>query len=169
MCDLTETLVKLLDEHGARLNAMLLKLTLREDVAADLLQELFLRLSKSPGFQRAPSPERYLFRAAINIAFDWRKRERLSSNRELLEEDLATWDCPVENAIRREDAERILAAMDRLAKAKRELITLRYIHGWSYEELARHLGSTPHRVRALCSKAVARLRTLLGAGVADNR
>lgn len=169
MPDSTETLLKLLDEHGAKLNALLLKLTLREDAAADLLQELFLRLRRSRGFQRAASPDRYLFRAAINLAFDWRKRERSSMAGELIEEDLATWDCPAEKAIRREDLQRALAAMDCLTEANRELIVLRYIHGWSYDELAEHLGSTPHRVRALCSKAVARLRVLLGAGVTTDR
>jgi DNA-directed RNA polymerase specialized sigma24 family protein len=52
--------------------------------------------------------------------------------------------------------------MDRLSEAHRELITMRYINGLSYDELAEHLDSTPHCVRALCSKAIVRLRKLIG-------
>jgi len=166
----TGKLVRLLDEHGPRLHALLVKLTLRKDAAEDLLQDLFLRLSKSKGFHRAPSPERYLFRAAMNLAFDWRKQQqRSSAASELIDEDIAKWDCPVEKAIRREELERVLAAMDRLSRTHRELITLRYIHGWSYNELAKNLNSTPHRVRALCSKAVARLRKLIAADTANDQ
>lgn len=71
MDEATGKLLNLLNEHGGRLHKLLVKLTLRRDVAEDLLQDLFLRLSKSKGFHRSPSPERYLFRAAINLAFDW--------------------------------------------------------------------------------------------------
>ena len=54
-----------------------------------------------------------------------------SSTSELIEEDLIAWDCPVEKAICREDLDNVLAAMGGLAAANRELIALRYIHGWS--------------------------------------
>jgi RNA polymerase sigma-70 factor (ECF subfamily) len=159
----TGKILGLLDEHGGRLHKLLVKLTLRKDVAEDLLQDLFLRLSTSKGFLRSPNPERYLFRAAINLAFDWRKRDRrASAARELTDQDAAQQECPVEKLIRREELERILAAMDRLSEAHRELITMRYINGLSYDELAEHLDSTPHCVRALCSKAIVRLRKLIG-------
>lgn len=87
----------------------------------------------------------------------------------MLEQDTAQGECPVEKVIRREELERVLAAMDRLSQANRELITLRYINGLSYEELAKDFDSTPHRVRALCSKAVARLRKLIGADTTNDQ
>ena len=51
-----------------------------------------------------------------------------------------------------------MLAMEQLSPTDRELVVLRFLHGTSYEELADQLGPTPHRVRALCSKAVGRLR-----------
>jgi RNA polymerase sigma factor (sigma-70 family) len=51
--------------------------------------------------------------------------------------------------------------VEQLPPVDRELVVMRFLHGSSYEELADQLGSTPHRVRALCSKAVARLRKQL--------
>ena len=168
----TERLLRLLDEHGPGLHALLVKLTLRKDAAEDLLQDLFIRMSESKGFRLSPTPERYLFRAAVNLAFDWRKQMRRSSaasQAQLIDEDIAEWDSPVEKAIRQEELERVLVAMERLPERHRELIALRYLHGWSYDELAMNLNSTPHRVRALCSKTVARLRKLIHADTAKDQ
>ena len=66
-------LLELLQRSGARLHALLVRVTLREDVAEDLLQELFLRLDASAGFYEASSREAYAQTAAIRLAFDWRR------------------------------------------------------------------------------------------------
>ncbi len=155
----TSRLLALLDEHGVRLHALLTRITLREEAADDLLQELFLKLRQAEGFAAADRPEQYLFRAAIHLAFDWRRRRRQASP---LREDVACGrGTPVEQAIRREELARVMAAVEQLPPADRELLVLRFLHGSSYEELAAHVGSTAHRVRALCCKAVARLRRRL--------
>ena len=168
MGEATDKLLRLLDEHGGRLHVLLVKLTLSEDAAEDLLQDLFLRLSNSNGFLRATSPEHYLFRTAINLAFTWRKRnQRAHAMAGLSDGDTTQWDQPIEKAVRREEMKRVLAAMDGLPKASRELLTLRYLEGLSYDQMADSLDSTPHRVRALCSKAIARLRKLIGVNRGD--
>jgi RNA polymerase sigma-70 factor (ECF subfamily) len=163
--DLDETtshLLRLLDEYGVRLYALLAKIAVREDVADDLLQELFLKLRMADGFMQAPRPDQYLFRSAINLAFDWRSRRRRSvTSVPLNGNEACSRPSPVEQAIRREELERVMLAVERLSPTDRELVVMRFLHGSSYEELADHLGSTPHRVRALCSKAVARLRRQL--------
>ena len=72
----TSLLLKLLDEYGVRLHVLLAKIVMREDVADELLQELFLKLGRADGFAKSLRPEQYLFRSAINVAFDWRRRSR---------------------------------------------------------------------------------------------
>ncbi len=156
----TSRLLALLEEHGVRLHALLTRITLREEAADDLLQDLFLKLRQAAGFVAANRPEQYLFRAAIHLAFDWRRRRRQAPPP--LPEDVACErGTPVEQAIQREELERVMAAVEQLPPADRELLVLRFLHRSSYEDLAAHLGSTPHRVRALCCKAVARLRRRL--------
>ena len=54
----------------------MLRLTLRRDVAEDLMQELFLKLSNSNGLDRANQPAAYAYRSAINLAFDWRRKNK---------------------------------------------------------------------------------------------
>jgi RNA polymerase sigma-70 factor (ECF subfamily) len=160
--DLDETtslLLRLLDEYGVRLHALLTKITLREDVAEELLQDLFLKLRKADGFAHAPRPEQYLFRSAINLAFNWRSRKGREVHAAPLNgEEACSRPSPIEHAIRREELERVMLAVERLPPRDRELVVLRFLHGSSFEELADQLSSTPHRVRALCSKAVVRLR-----------
>jgi RNA polymerase sigma-70 factor (ECF subfamily) len=157
----------LLDEFGVRLHSLLARVAVRRDVADELLQELFLKLRRADGFAHAPRPEQYLFRAAINLAFDWRSRSRRSVVPVSLNGEVkCSRPSPVEEAIHREELERVMAAVERLAPGDRELVIMRFLHGSSYEELADHLGSTPHCVRALCSKAVARLRQQLGSSQA---
>ena len=163
--DLDETtslLLSLLDKYGVRLHALLAKITLREDDAEELLQDLFLRLRKAGGLGRAPNPEQYLFRSAINLAFDWRSRKgRDVKVTPLIGEEACSRPSPIEHAICREELERVMLAVEQLPPTDRELVVLRFLHGSSYEELAEKSGSTPHRVRALCSKAVTRLRKQL--------
>lgn len=50
--------------HGERLYATLTRLTLRRAVADELMQELFLRLSQSDGFDAASDKAAYAWRAA---------------------------------------------------------------------------------------------------------
>ncbi len=102
----------LLDEHGGRLFALLYRLTLRSDVAEDLLQELFCRLSQSNGFQRAENPAAFAYRTATNLAFDWRRqRKRNPAANRINDEFVAPEGSPLSDLVRREDLERTLNAL----------------------------------------------------------
>jgi RNA polymerase sigma-70 factor (ECF subfamily) len=164
--DLDETttakLLRLLDEYGVRLHSLLARIAVREDAADELLQDLFLKLSRADGFAQARRPEQYLFRSAINLAFDWRSRNRRGvASLPLDGQETCSRPSPIEQAISREEMERVMSAVEKLPTADRELVVMRFLHGSSYEELADQRGSTPHSVRAACSKAVARLRQQL--------
>lgn len=162
MDETNQSLVELLDAHGGRLHRLLAKLTADRDAADDLLQELFLRQLKSTAVLEAPSPEAYLFRSAINLAFDWRKRTKRSHEHSLVDSDLVTSDrSPSDQLVMQEKTQQVLAAMDLLSTQDRELISLRFLQGESYEWIADNWDSTPHRIRSRCSKALARLRKLV--------
>ena len=162
MSDNTEKIVELLDVHGGRLHGLLAKLTANRCAADELLQELFLRLLKSQALSAAQSPEAYLFRSAINLAFDWRKRQHHLPEVPFLDRDVpAEESSPIDQMIVDETTKRVLEAMASLPEQDRDLISLRFIQGESNEWIATHLGSTPHVIRSRCSKAVARLRKLV--------
>jgi len=50
--DRQKELLELLDKSGANLYALLTRLTLREDVAEELMQELFIKLNNTSRFDK---------------------------------------------------------------------------------------------------------------------
>jgi len=156
-------LLELLDKSGANLYTLLTRLTLREDVAEELMQELFIKLSNSRGFKKSVSRDAYARRAAINLAFDWRRKFRQKLNfSSVVCEPVSNESSPLSKLIQTEELEEILDAIGRLNSSWRQAIVMRYIQQQSYDDIAKQMEKTPHHVRAICSKALNRLRELLG-------
>jgi len=152
----------LLETHGARLHALLFRLTLRHDAAEDLLHDLFCKLAQSERFAQAADPLAYAVRMATNLAFDHRRSRKRRETSELIDDPAAASETsPLADLVRREELEAMLEAVGRLEPARRELIVLRHLQRLSYEEIARQIGKTPHQTRALAHKALDKLRTLL--------
>jgi RNA polymerase sigma factor (sigma-70 family) len=147
----------LLETHGARLHALVYRITLRADVGEDLLQDLFLRLARPRVLSSAVDPVGYAITTAMRLAFDWRRangRRRDAGALSVEPAAPATTD-PLEG---REDLERVLDAIAQLPAASRDIVVLRYLESRPYEEIARTQGRSVHQTRALCHKAIVRLR-----------
>ena len=158
----------LLDEQGTRLYAILARLAARGEVAAELLQELFVRLGQSAGFAAALDPTAYACRAAINLAMEWRRGRDAATpatDRSALAEVAckgSTRSSPLERLVRAEEAARILDALGEVPELPRTCFVLRMIEQRSYAEIAEQMSKTPHQVRGLCHAAVRQLRGMLG-------
>jgi RNA polymerase sigma factor (sigma-70 family) len=155
-------ILQLLDTSGADLHRLLARLTLREDIVGDLLQELFIRLCNSKAFDKADDPFAYAHRAALNLAFEWRRKKNTTCQ-PLEENCLAARNGPsvLGKMIQTEELEQILNATSNLTDLARDVVVMRYIEQKSYEEIAQLLGKKPQYMRSLCSKAMARIRGLL--------
>ncbi len=141
---------------------MLTRLTLRADLAEDLLQELFVRLGRSRAFARAADPAAYASRAAIHLACDWHRRRRRGPAVEALTaEPAADGPSPLAELVRREELEQVVRALSALPAGSRECVVLHYLQQEPYEAVAAQLGKTSHQVRALCHKGIVRLRRLV--------
>lgn len=151
--------MNLLDAHGAALHALLWRLTLRHDVADDLLQDLFLKLAASPQFRTAAVPVAYAKRTAVNLALDWRRSRARHPAPADLASDPPTADRPPVDALAdAEQLDRILDASARLGDLSRQAFVMRYVQQESFDAIAAALGRTPHQARALCHAAVRQLR-----------
>ena len=163
MGDRHKELLELLDKSGANLFVLLTRLTLREETAEELMQELFIKLSNSRGFEKSSNRDAYARRAAINLAFDWRRKFRQKIHTQSIPCEVVAGDIsPLSKIIRNEELEVMLNAIGRLNKNWRQAIVMRYIQEQSYDEIAEQLSKTPHHARALCSKALNRLRKIMG-------
>ncbi len=157
-------LLELLDRSGAELHALLTRLTLREDVAEELMQDLFIKLKHSRTAARIANLDAYARRAAINLAFDWRRTRcrRAGMRLQQTTEPIAGDTSPLGTLIHSEEVQETLSAIGRLKKAAREVLVMRYIQQQSYDDIARQTGKTSHQVRAMCSRSIGRLRDILG-------
>ncbi len=163
-----QQLLAILESHGSRIHVLLTRLTMCESTAEDLLQELFLRLSKSESFGDAQNQTAYVIRTATNLAFEWRRKQQKSVRSESLSDDpVAPTSSPGDSLERCESRAEILRALDQLSELSRQVIVLHRLEEQSYESIAVQLQKTPHQVRAICSKAIAHLREIL-AGQTDS-
>ena len=160
-----EELLAYLDKSGAELFTLLTRLTLRQDVAEELMQELFIKLSRSSGpNHKAGTWDAYARKAAINLAFDWRRGRKRKPLQQLeqVPEQVSKDGSPLGGLIRSEELQETLDAIGRLKKASREALIRRYIQQESFDHIAEQMGKTSHQVRAICSRAVNHLRVTLG-------
>ena len=160
--DRQKKVLKLLDTSGVRLHALLGRLTLSEDVVGDLMQELFIRLSNSSGLHKANDPFAYAYRAAINLAFEWRKKSKVKF--QSLDEDCLPVEnnpSPMAEMVQAEELAQVLDVMMRLNELARKVVVMHYIEQESYEKIAWRLGKKPQHIRSVSAKAMARLRQLL--------
>jgi RNA polymerase sigma factor (sigma-70 family) len=155
-------LLELLDKSGANLYALLTRLTLREDIAEELMQELFIKLNKTNRFDKVRNRYAYAHKTAINLAFEWRRNRKLNRlGLDQISEPASNSISPLNTLIRTEELDEILNAIGKLNKVPREAFVMRYIQQEPYDNIAEQLGKTPHHVRALCSRALTRIRYIL--------
>lgn len=157
-------LLELLDSSGAEFYTLLTRLTLREETAEELMQELFIKLNSSKGFIKSDNKVAYARRAAINLVFDWRRKNSRTNHHSIgIDNPASNEESALSKLIKTEELGKMLDAIGRLKESWRRVIVMRYIQQQTYEDIAIQMGKKPHHVRAICSKAMNGLRKMLGA------
>jgi RNA polymerase sigma-70 factor (ECF subfamily) len=160
-----EKLLALLEKQGPGLHALLTRLTLREDVAEDLMQELFIKLAGSKRLNQVDNLGAYVRTTAINLAFDWRRKEsRLNTCSDEFVEAVSEEKAALNRLIDSEQLQLVLDAAEQLNDLQRQVFVMRHIEQHSFEQVAQDLGKTPHHVRALSSRALLRIREICSKG-----
>ncbi len=141
--------------------------------AADLSQEVFLRIFRTLAQFRGQSTLRtWIYRIVVNQASNrqrwWRRRKR--GQQVPLEEHTAahgelpesrSYAMPDQVLQQRETAGRVWNALDKLPFDQRAVIVLREIDGLSYEEIASSLGVAVGTVKSRLARARGNLRDAL--------
>lgn len=152
----------LLDEHGRSLHRMLGRVTRCEHAAGDLLQDLFIRLVSSSAIEKADNPHGYIWRAAANLAFDWRRKRKITAvPLEDAGEVADVYAGPAEKAQQNEQLETMLDSLCCLGELDRNVVYLHYIEQLTYDQIAARLGKNADHLRAVSAKAIAKLRIKL--------
>jgi RNA polymerase sigma-70 factor (ECF subfamily) len=131
--------------------------------AEDVVQDVFIRLLEH---RRSLSTVRdmrvWLIRIAWNLALDRKRRKRPEQLDESFAQSLASATMPADAAMA--EAQRyqsVLREIERLPKAERHVLLLSALEELGTTEIAAVLGRSESAVRALLSRARARLRERL--------
>jgi len=133
------------------------------DDARDLAQEAFLRLLRLEDAEYIRQPEAYLFRIAINLAYEYRLKQKTSliDPYSVLEEDsesLATPHTTEELAELRERIERLEQALETMAPNIQAALVYQRRDGMTYAEIAERLGVSTSMVKKYLQTALIRCR-----------
>lgn len=142
------------------------------DLVQSVCRELFDNL-RTERFEYRGEKEfkQWLYRAAL-LKLEgrwrhWRAEKREAGREQVLDAagasafpEVAVSGTPSADAVRREDAERLQAALAQLPEHYREIIELAQVDGLSHREIAARLSISETNSRVLLSRALARLATL---------
>jgi len=131
--------------------------------AEDVVQEVFLRTPKAMRLRDGGSLAGWLYAVCYRVAVDkLRARNRRARAIEAL--GLSGKGGPVAADIEQGDeVRRARAALDRLDEPYRTAVTLRYLHGLEFRELAGRMGTIERTARTWVGRGLTRLRERLGA------
>jgi len=159
-------IARLYDEHAQPLHAFLLNLTRDEADTRDLLQELFVKLARSPHLLAGIRAERaFLIRLAHNAAIDlMRRRGTRDKTKENFAAEMISPFAPTNDPDEKVFRENLAAALGELPEEQRAVVHLKLWEGLTFEELAAALEIPPNtaasRYRYGLDKLRERLRPL---------
>jgi len=163
---------ELFDRYHRQLLAVAVGLTGNPDDAMDVVQETFIRAHKNLGsFQGESSFYTWLYRIAVNLGIDYRRRAARRAEivqPEPIDENVKDSDRtsgPESELERHQLGARILRAIDELTPEHKAAIILREIEGLSYEDISQVMqcskGTVMSRLHYARRKLQAKLRDLV--------
>lgn len=129
------------------------------EAARDMTQDVFLRAWTSMQRQPIRNMRAFLYRIADNLVIDWYRRRKPESLDALMDEGFE----PTEGKNRIEEEAEVALALAKLAKLDerdREIITLRFVEGFSPREIGEILGQHENTISVRLYRALKRFRAL---------
>lgn len=158
-------LSELYDRYEAKIYNYIFRRTGDEALAEDFTSQVFLKMLESIRDQKAwhSSFSGWLYRIAHNLVIDHYRRKGKQDAVELEEASpLTSGEEPLEVKVAHTlDAERLRSAIRRLTEEQAEVVSLRFLEGYSISEVAVMMNRTEGAIKALQYRAVATLRSML--------
>jgi RNA polymerase sigma factor (sigma-70 family) len=140
--------------HSVYLNKFMLKLTRNQEEAADLVQEIFLRLCQKDNLPE--HPKEWLSLTGYRLFVDqWRRKQRCS--RLPLDHTFPTHNITEHAVLDREFERLVRLLLLRLNPLSRSAIHLRVFEQRSYGEISRLLGCSENTIKSCIRRGRAQL------------
>lgn len=158
-----DALGEIYDLYSDELFAYAFKHVGKAQIAEDLVAETFQRFLSA--LERGGGPTQhlraYLYRITHNLITDLYRREPpppLELDEALLAEDRPG---PPGQLAAQEQAERVRKALRLITPDQRQVVTLRFLEGWTSQEVARSMEKSLGAVKALQHRGIAALQRIL--------
>lgn len=153
-----EAVDRLLEEHGAEIQAVAQLILRDRDEAADVLEETVITAWEKAGTLRDPEALRpWLLRIATNRALSRRRMTaRLVALDVVAEQSTVDPQRGIDTRLAILDALRVLAPRERAA------IALHYLADLPVDEVARAMGTSPNTAKTQLREALAKMRREMG-------
>jgi len=157
-----DSLDQLVERHYRNVFQYVCRRTGDSDAAADITQDVFVRIvGLIPGFRNG-NFQGYLFTVAHHASMDhFRRRKRTSGRWEPVEDHVDVADSspdPLEAVERRQADEEADRMLRRLTRRQRDVVELRVLHGLELKEIGRVLGIPLSQVKNRLYASLLRLR-----------
>lgn len=156
-------IAELYRSHFDDLVGFLTRRVASRELAADLVQELFLRLLSRDGSVAAIRHDRgFLFRSARHLAVEVRRTPRWRDvPQEPLPEPTALVPSPEVSLADRQTVDRLAVVIERLPPRCREAFVLHKFEHLTYPQVAKHLGISVSAVEKHMARALDACRTAM--------
>jgi RNA polymerase sigma-70 factor (ECF subfamily) len=154
---------RLYDEHAQPLHAFLLNLTRDEADTRDLLQDLFVKLARTPQLLAGVREKRaFLIRLAHNAAIDlMRRRGTRDKTKENFAAEMISPFAPSRDPDEKTFREELAAALGELPAEQRAVVHLKLWEGLTFEEIAAALEIPPNTAASRYRYGLDKLRDRL--------
>ena len=150
-------------EHRRALQAFFYRRIRTKTDAADLAQEVYVRMLRVSDIQAIRDPERYLYTVASNLVKEYAVLDRRQPRGVDLDEasiqqrlgELPTIDAQLD--VERRVA-RLRTVLGQLSPKCRAAVVLQFRHGLTYEQIGERLNVSPHMVKKYLAQGLAHCR-----------
>ena len=150
---------------NAKLYGIILRILLRQGVADEVLQEVYVKIWERAGDFDASraSPITWMATIARNRALDEARRATPISTEDLPEgfELAADLEHPLAAMERSDELRRLLACLDQLEPKKRDMVLLAYHRGMTREALAQRFGAPTPTIKTWLQRSLSQLKNCL--------
>jgi RNA polymerase sigma factor (sigma-70 family) len=150
-------------EHGVSVRAFFSRRMRRHPDAADLAQEVYVRMLRIPDMGAIRNPAAYLYTVASNLAkeraqHERQEREVLDTEDPTLQVQLAELPALAGQLDTEQRIKRLREVLRQLPPKCHAAVVLQYWYGLSYEEIGQRLGVSTHMVKKYLSQALVHCR-----------
>lgn len=145
--------------YHRKLYGVALRLLENEDDAEDLLQEAYLKLwDKRDALGAVDNPEAFCITLVRNMCFDLLRSGHYAWSRQRVELTDALPLAVPDHTIASDDAQVVQMLIDDLPPQQRQVVRLRDVQGYPYEEIENVTGLSAVNIRVILSRARKKIR-----------